>query len=81
MFWLDKKCLNGDLRVDTELSYKYHVFEKNHQFVKVNESFYRQNELWRSKYRKKGHGQIIDTEFIRKSNALVKYKPDNYIVL
>ena len=78
LFWLDQKCINGDLRIDVELPYKYHVFEKNHQFVKVGDSFYRRNELWREKYYKKGSGQVIETEFIQKSNSLVKYIPESY---
>ena len=78
LFWIDHKCLNGDLRIDTELPYKYHVFEKNHQFVRVGESFYRRNELWRDKYYKKGHGQVIECEFIQKNNSLVKYIPEKY---
>ena len=81
LFWLDKKCLNGDLRVDTELPYKYHVYEKNHHFVKIGDLFYRRNELWREKYLKIGHGQIIETEFIQKNNSLVKYVPLEYLVL
>lgn len=79
LFWLDEKCLNGDLRIETELPYKYHVYEKNHRFVKVGESFYRRNELWREKYLKKGHGQIIESEQIQKSDSLVKYTPEEYI--
>lgn len=80
LFWLDDKCLNGDLRIDAELPYKYHVFEKNHQFVKVGESFYRRNELWRDKYNKKGQGQAVVTEFIQKNDSLVKYVPDEFIL-
>lgn len=81
LFWLDQKCLNGDLRIDTELPYKYHVFEKNHHFVKVGNSFYRRNELWREKYYKKGQGQIIETELLQKNNSLVKYTPDEYLTV
>ena len=80
LFWLDKKCINGDLRINIELPYKYHVFEKNHCFVKLGEAFYRRNELWREKYYKKGSGEIIETELIQKNNALVKYIPDEYIL-
>lgn len=79
LFWLDQKCINGDLRIDMELPYKYHVFEKNHHFIKSGESFYRRNELWREKYYKKGNGEVIETEFLQKNNALVKYVPDEYI--
>ena len=80
LFWLDQKCLNGDLRADEELPYKYHVFEKNHRFVKVGESFYRRNELWREKYLKKGGGDIIETQFIHKNDSLVKYTPDEHLL-
>ena len=81
LFWLDKKCINGDLRIDTELPYKYHVFEKNHCFIKSGENFYRRNELWREKYSKAGSGEIIETELIQQNNALVKYVPDDYITV
>lgn len=81
LFWLDDKCLNGDLRVNTDLTYKYHVYEKNHQFIKTGESFYRRNELWRDKYFKKGGGEAIETELLGKNNALVKYIPEEYITL
>jgi vancomycin resistance protein VanW len=80
LFWFDDKYINGDLRVNNNLPYKYHVFEKNHQFVKIKESFYRRNELWREKYDKKS-GDIIETELLQKNNALAKYVPDEYVVL
>ena len=79
LFWFDDKCINGDLRVNIELPYKYHVFEKNHEFVKTGDSFYRRNELWREKYYKKGSGDAIETELLQKNNALVKYTPDEYV--
>lgn len=80
LFWLDAKCINGDLRTDIEIPYKYHVFEQNHHFVKVGERYYRRNELWREKYLKIGSGNIIETEFIQKSNSLVKYVPDEFVI-
>jgi len=78
LFWFDDKCLNGDLRINIELPYKYHVFEKNHEFIKVEELFYRRNELWREKYYKKGSGEAIETELLQKNNALAKYVPEEY---
>ena len=80
LFWLDDKYINGDLRVNIELPYKYHVYEKNHHFIKIGESFYRRNELWRDKYDKKS-GNIVETELLQKSNALVKYLPEEYVNL
>ena len=81
LFWLDKKCINGDLRVNTELPYKYHVYEKNHMFVKIGDSFYRRNELWRDKYSKEDSGAVMETELLQKNNSLVKYTPGEYTVL
>ncbi|MCL2775802.1 MAG: VanW family protein [Oscillospiraceae bacterium] len=81
LFWFDEKCINGDLRVNIELPYKYHVFEKDHQFVKTGDSFYRRNELWREKYYKKGSGEAFETELLQKNNALVKYVPEEYVEL
>jgi len=79
LFWLDQKCINGDLRVNAELPYKYHVFEQNHRFVKAGDAFYRQNELWREKYSKEGSGAVIEKELLQKNNSLVKYTPVEYI--
>lgn len=81
LFWLDEKCLNGDLRTDKDIPYKYHVFEKNHQFVKTGASFYRRNELWREKHYKKGSGETVEAELIQKNNALVKYVPAEYSIV
>ena len=67
LFWFDEKCINGDLRVNEELPYKYHVYEKEHKFIKSNNVFYRRNELWREKYYKKGAGEAIQTELIKKT--------------
>ena len=78
-FWFDEKYINGDLRVNIELPYKYHVFEKDHHFIKIENSFYRRNELWREKYDKKS-GEMIETEMLQKNNALAKYAPDEYVV-
>ncbi len=76
--WLTDKCLDGELRVDKELDYVYHVIEKDHQFLKIDELFYRKNEIWREKTLKFS-GKIVDTELITKNFARVTYTPDNFI--
>jgi len=73
------KCLEGELRIDTELDYAYHVIEKDHQFVKINGQFYRKNEIWRNKILKFKSGQIVQTELITKNFARVTYTPEQYI--
>ena len=73
----DGMCLNGDLRIDEELPYKLHVYEQNHEFVKVDSLFYRKNELWRRKIKKRG-GILLDNELLQKNCSLVKYLPAEY---
>lgn len=77
--WFTDKCLEGELRIDTELDYAYHVIEKEHQFLKIDGQFYRKNEIWRDKILKFKSGQIVETELITKNFARVTYTPDNFI--
>jgi len=77
--WFTEKCLEGELRIDTELDYVYHVIEKDHQFLKIDGQFYRKNEIWREKILKFKSGQVIETELITKNFARVTYMPDNYL--
>lgn len=78
-FWLDQKCLNGDLRVNQELPYSYHIYEQNHAFIKKGDDFFRTNEIWRQKIKKQG-GNLLGKELIQKNFALVKYVPSDYIM-
>lgn len=78
--WLTEKCLEGELRIDTELDYAYHVFEKDHQFLKIGDEFYRKNEIWRKKILKFKGGEVLKTELITKNFARVTYTPENYEV-
>lgn len=77
--WFSDKCLEGELRIDTELDYAYHVMEKDHQFLKIEGQFYRKNEIWREKILKYKSGQVVETELITKNFARVTYTPDNYV--
>jgi vancomycin resistance protein VanW len=77
--WLTEKCLDGELRIDKELDYGYHVFEKDHKFLKIGNQFFRKNEIWREKILKFKSGKVVDTELITKNFARVTYTPDHYI--
>ncbi|MGO4287994.1 VanW family protein [Chitinophaga sp. RAB17] len=77
--WFTDKCLEGELRMDTELDYVYHVTEKDHQFLKIDGQFYRKNEIWRDKKLKFKGGEIVKTELLTKNFARVTYTPPNYI--
>lgn len=77
--WFTDKCLEGELRVDTELDYAYHVVEKEHQFLKIDNQFYRKNEIWRDKILKFEGGKVVTTELIMKNFARVTYTPTEFL--
>lgn len=77
--WFSDKCLEGELRIDEELDYTYHVIEKNHAFLKVNNDFYRRNEIWRQKTMKFQSGKVVDTELVTKNYSRVMYTPEYYV--
>ncbi|MFN0254083.1 VanW family protein [Pedobacter ureilyticus] len=77
--WFTDKCLEGELRINQELDYGYHVIEKDHQFLKIENQFYRKNEIWREKFLKFEGGKIVATELLTKNFARVTYQPESYI--
>lgn len=76
--WFSDKCLEGELRIDQELDYAYHVIEKDHQFLKIEGRFFRKNEIWREKILKFQSGKVIGTELLTKNFARVTYTPESY---
>lgn len=74
--WFTEKCLEGELRVDSDLDYGYHVFEKGHQFLEIEGRYFRTNEIWRNKILKFKGGEILESELITKNFARVTYTPD-----
>jgi vancomycin resistance protein VanW len=77
--WLTDKCLDGELRIDSELNYTYHVIEKEHEFLKIDGQFFRKNEIWREKLLKFEGGRIVKKELITKNFARVTYAPENFV--
>ncbi len=79
--WLTDKLLEGDIRVNSELEFNYHVFEKNHKFIKSGCEFFRTNEIWRTKNHKFQSGALIEEEMMYKNCGKVKYKPNEYEII
>lgn len=77
--WFSEKCLEGELRIDTELDYAYYVEERNHTFVRIGNDYFRQNEIWRSKFLKFEGGRVTGTELVTRNFAKVTYTPEQYI--
>ncbi|MDR2639716.1 MAG: VanW family protein [Helicobacteraceae bacterium] len=77
--WISEKCLEGELRSSQELEHSYHIFEKDHQFLKIGDQFYRKNEIWLNKTQKVS-GETVESNLITKNFARVMYEPQNYSV-
>ncbi|MNK17597.1 Vancomycin B-type resistance protein VanW [compost metagenome] len=77
--WFTEKCLEGELRINEELDYAYHVIEKDHQFLKIDHQFYRKNEIWREKYLKFEGGKVVEAELLTKNFARVTYQPERWV--
>lgn len=76
--WFTEKCLEGELRIDQELDYSYHVFEKEHAFLKKGDQFFRKNEIWRNKLLKFQGGKVTKSQLLYKNYARVSYTPEHY---
>jgi len=77
--WLTDKTIEGELLVAAELPEAYHIFEREHQFVKTGDTFYRKNEIWRRIIDKRT-GNTISETCLTKNNARVSYVPEQYII-
>jgi vancomycin resistance protein VanW len=70
---LTDRHLKGEVLSDSALSESFHVFERNHRFVRQNDKNYRENEIWREVINKKT-GDKMREELLIKNFAEVKYE-------
>lgn len=75
--WLTDKLLEGEIRVNEELDFAYHVFEEKHAFIKTENEYFRTNEIWRKKIAKFRSGALIEKELMYKNYGKVMYVPKN----
>lgn len=69
--WLEENHLKGQLLSPNKIEEKFHVFEKNHYFIKRGQNYFRYNEIYREI---KIEGKIVKTEKITTNFAPVLYK-------
>jgi vancomycin resistance protein VanW len=70
---LTENHLKGAILANEELPLSFHVFEKNHRFVRKDGKNYRENEIWRAHIDRRT-GNRIDEEILVKNFAEVKYE-------
>lgn len=73
--WLTDQHLKGSILSDKETPNSYHIFEKNHRFVREGGRNFRENEIWRQIIDRRT-GNKIDEELLVKNFAEVKYDLD-----
>lgn len=71
--WLTGQHLKGSILSDAETAYSYHVFERNHRFLKQNGKNYRENEIWRESIDRRT-GNKVKEELVVKNFSEVKYE-------
>lgn len=64
--------LCGELRSDKPIDHSYHVVEENSYFIKEQDGFYRNNEIYRKQIDKKT-GQLVNKTLVVKNHAKVLY--------
>lgn len=70
--WLTEQHLKGSISSDTETPHSYHVFEKNHRFLKLDGKNFRENEIWRDVIDRRT-GDRVDEEMLVKNFSQVLY--------
>lgn len=71
--WLTDNHLKGQLLSTISSTKKFHIFEKNHYFVKTKTQYFRYNELWRETLE---GGKIISEEKVTTNFAPILYSVD-----
>jgi vancomycin resistance protein VanW len=77
---VDERHLRGELRADRPCDTSYRVEARAEQFLRHRGRVYRRNEIWRSTISKRT-GEVVLEERLKQNCALVKYVPDESVVL
>lgn len=77
LLWLTEDHLCGEIRALDPIERTYYVYEDKHEFLKIQDRFYRKNEIWRRIHARDG-GALLDREYLYKNFAEVKYRPETF---
>ena len=78
--WVEDRHLRGELRSDTPTPTSYRVEARGEQFLRRDGKVYRRNEIWRTMLDKRT-GQAVGEELLKRNCALVKYLPDEAMII
>jgi vancomycin resistance protein VanW len=71
--WLTDKHLKGAVLTDRQVPATYHIFEKNHRFLRNDGKTFRENEIWRHVIDRRT-GNLTDESLIVRNCAEIKYE-------
>ncbi|MBV9215311.1 MAG: VanW family protein [Acidobacteria bacterium] len=71
--WLTAEHLKGSILSDRPTPHAYHVFERNHRFLRKNGRIYRENEIWREIIDRRT-GDRLAEELLVHNHAEIKYE-------
>lgn len=72
--------LEGELLCDQIREYRYHVYQREHRFVRDGGRVFRENEIWRDVRTKGQDSQLVKSECLYRNRVVVKYAVDDALV-
>lgn len=72
LLWCDDKNLNGELRSERELPYKFELEEKDHYFHKEENEYFRISKIYKNTI-EKTTGEIINRKLVLDNHSKVMY--------
>ena len=78
--WVGDRHLRGELRSDRQPESSYRVEARDEQFLRREGRVYRRNEIWRTVIDRRTGGTTGE-ELLKRNCALVKYLPDEALIL
>lgn len=73
--WMTDTTIDGEIRVNEELDFAFHVFETDHKFLKKDNQYFRTNKIWRKKIAKFESGKLLEKELMYENYGKVLYEP------
>lgn len=75
LLWCDDEKLNGELRSESDIPWRYELIEENHHFQKEGEKYYRISQIYRNTIEKETE-KNIKKELIWDNHSMVMFDYD-----
>ena len=73
--WMTDTLLNGEIRSEEHLPYRYRIVERNAGFERHQTGWLRHNEIWRETISKGENAAILVNDFLYANRVKVMYEP------